>query len=100
MTAPRPRIMTETLAPRLREPPGRPTKIPKNARPRPPHKNPAFQECGSLAGDVSLAILSQRASATARRDRGAWRPYRHASAPARKVTEALLLRVTIPALAP
>jgi hypothetical protein len=56
------------LTPRLREPPGRPTKIPKTRVPGRPIRT-TFQDRGSLAGDVSLAILSQRASATAKRDR-------------------------------
>ncbi len=68
MTAPRPRIMTDTLAPRLREPPGHPTKILKTRVPGRPLRA-TFQDRGSLAGDVSLAILSQRASATAKRER-------------------------------
>ncbi len=36
---------------RLCQPPGRPAKIPKMRVPGPPHKNPTFQDRGSLAGE-------------------------------------------------
>ena len=52
------------------------------------------------SGRRELSDLVPASLSDGQAGQGAWRPQRHASAPARKVTEALLLRVKIPALAP